>query len=104
MDYLGVLVGLLGAGLVAVIFVFAFGGSGPIQEIMEGTCALIAMGHAAWTSNWMLNKSSVEAWNRYIRKKTEAAVADAEAAAKCRQRDVENRGLAGYAELPRRVP
>ena len=73
--YLGVLVGLLGAGLVAVIFVFAFGGSGPIQEIMEGTCALIAMGMLLWTSNWMLNKSSVEAWNRYIRKKTEAAVA-----------------------------
>ena len=75
------LVGLLGAGLVAVIFVFAFGGSGPIQEIMEGTCALIAMGMLLWTSNWMLNKSSVEAWNRYIRKKTAAAVADAEAAA-----------------------
>ena len=79
--YLGVLVGLLGAGLVAVIFVFAFGGSGPIQEIMEGTCALIAMGMLLWMSNWMLNKSSVEAWNRYSRKKTEAAVADAEAAA-----------------------
>ena len=41
---------------------------------MEGTCALIAMGMLLWTSNWMLNKSSVEAWNRYIRKKTEAAV------------------------------
>ena len=79
--YLGVLVGLLGAGLVAVIFVFAFGGSGPIQEIMEGTCALIAMGMLLWTSNWMLNKSSVEAWNRYIRKKTEAAVAEAAASA-----------------------
>ena len=76
--YLGVLVGLLGAGLVAVIFVFAFGGSGPIQEIMEGTCALIAMGMLLWTSNWMLNKSSVEAWNRYIRTKTESAVADAQ--------------------------
>ena len=42
---------------------------------------LIAMLMLLWTSNWMLNKSSVEAWNRYIRKKTEAAVADAEAAA-----------------------
>ena len=31
-----------------------------------------------WTSNWMLNKSSVEAWNRYIRTKTESAVADAQ--------------------------
>ncbi|WP_338024738.1 FTR1 family protein [Bifidobacterium miconisargentati] len=72
--YLGVLAGLAGAGLVAVIFVLAFGGSGPIQEIMEGVCALVAMGMLLWTSNWMLNKSSVEAWNRYIRTKTEAAV------------------------------
>ncbi|MCH9275903.1 FTR1 family iron permease [Bifidobacterium amazonense] len=72
--YLGVLVGLAGAGVVAVIFVLAFGGSGPIQEIMEGVCALVAMGMLLWTSNWMLNKSSVEAWNRYIRTKTEAAV------------------------------
>ncbi|MBW3079075.1 FTR1 family iron permease [Bifidobacterium simiiventris] len=72
--YLGVLAGLAGAGVVAVIFVLAFGGSGPIQEIMEGVCALIAMCMLLWTSNWMLNKSSVEAWNRYIRTKTEAAV------------------------------
>nr|WP_125982078.1 FTR1 family protein [Bifidobacterium goeldii] len=72
--YLGVLAGLAGAGVVAVIFVLAFGGSGPVQEIMEGVCALVAMGMLLWTSNWMLNKSSVEAWNRYIRNKTEAAV------------------------------
>ena len=76
--YLGVLVGLLGAGLVAVIFVFAFGGSGPIQEISEGVCALIATLMLLWTSNWMLNKSSVEAWNNYIRNKTEAVVAGAQ--------------------------
>ena len=75
--YLGVLVGLLGC----LFSSRRLAGSGPIQEIMEGTCALIAMGMLLWTSNWMLNKSSVEAWNRYIRKKTEAAVADAEAAA-----------------------
>ena len=52
-----------------------FGGSGPQQEIMEGVCALVAMGMLLYTSNWMLNKSSVDAWNRYIRAKTEAAVA-----------------------------
>nr|WP_152234247.1 FTR1 family protein [Bifidobacterium leontopitheci] len=72
--YVGVLAGLAGSGVVAVIFTLAFGGSGPQQEIMEGVCALIAMGMLLWTSNWMLNKSSVEAWNRYIRNKTEAAV------------------------------
>lgn len=75
--YVGVLVGLIGSGIVAVILGLLFGGSGPQQEIMEGICALIAMGMLLWTSNWMLNKSSVEAWNRYIRTKTEAAVAAA---------------------------
>ena len=76
--YLGVLAGLAGSGLIAVLFTFLFGGSGPVQEISEGVCALIAMLMLLWTSNWMLNKSSVEAWNRYIRTKTESAVADAQ--------------------------
>jgi len=76
--YLGVVAGLAGSGLVAVLFTFLFGGSGPIQEISEGVCALIATLMLLWTSNWMLNKSSVEAWNNYIRDKTEAAVAGAQ--------------------------
>ena len=76
--YLGAVAGLAGSGLVAVLFTFLFGGSGPIQEISEGVCALIATLMLLWTSNWMLNKSSVEAWNNYIRNKTEAAVAGAQ--------------------------
>ena len=76
--YLGVLAGLAGSGLIAVLFTFLFGGSGPIQEISEGVCALIAMLMLLWTSNWMLNKSSVEAWNRYIRTKTETALTSAQ--------------------------
>ena len=76
--YLGLVAGLAGSGLVAVLFTFLFGGSGPIQEISEGVCALIATLMLLWTSNWMLNKSSVEAWNNYIRNKTEAVVAGAQ--------------------------
>ena len=76
--YLGVIAGLAGSGLVAVLFTFLFGGSGPIQEISEGVCARIATLMLLWTSNWMLNKSSVEAWNNYIRNKTEAVVAGAQ--------------------------
>ena len=76
--YLGVVAGLAGSSLVAVLFTFLFGGSGPIQEISEGVCALIATLMLLWTSNWMLNKSSVEAWNNYIRNKTETAVAGAQ--------------------------
>ena len=75
--YLGVLAGLAASGLIAVLFTVFLGGSGPVQEICEGVCALIAMCMLLWTSNWMLNKSSIEAWNRYIRGKTEAAVANA---------------------------
>ncbi|MBT1167035.1 FTR1 family iron permease [Bifidobacterium simiarum] len=73
--YVGVVAGLAGSGVIAVIFTLMFGGAGEEQEIMEGICALIAMCMLLWTSNWMLNKSSVEAWNRYIRNKTESAVA-----------------------------
>ncbi|WP_419497192.1 FTR1 family iron permease [Bifidobacterium pullorum] len=73
--YLGVVAGLAASGAIAAVFMALFGGSGPQQEIMEGVCALVAMGMLLYTSNWMLNKSSVDAWNRYIRAKTEAAVA-----------------------------
>ena len=83
--YLGVVAGLAGSGLVAVLFTFLFGGSGPIQEISEGVCALIATLMLLWTSNWMLNKSSVEAWNNYIRNKTEAVVAGAQSKAESGQ-------------------
>ena len=75
--YLGIVAGIAGAGVIAVIFVRAFGGSGPLQEIMEGVCALIATLMLLWTSNWMLNKRSVAAWNDYIRRKTESAVGKA---------------------------
>ncbi len=84
--YLGVVAGLAGSGLVAVLFTFLFGGSGPVQEISEGVCALIATLMLLWTSNWMLNKSSVEAWNSYIRNKTEAAVAGAQSKVESGQR------------------
>lgn len=77
--YLGVLLGLAGSGIIAVVLGRLFGGSGPQQEIMEGVCALVAMVMLLWTSNWMLNKSSVESWNRYIASKTETAVSSARA-------------------------
>lgn len=72
--YLGVVLGLAGSGLIAVLFTILFGGSGPQQEIMEGVCALVAMCMLLYTSNWMLSKSSTKAWNQYIRAKTESAV------------------------------
>ena len=103
--YVGVLAGLAGAGVVAVIFVLAFGGSGPIQEIMEGVCALIAMAMLLWTSNWMLNKSSVEAWNRYIKGEDRSRGGLRLLTGRCRRKGrVPYGDLARHAELPRRVP
>ena len=60
MIYLGVVAGLAASGAIAAVFMALFGGSGPQQEIMEGVCALVAMGMLLYTSNWMLNKSSVD--------------------------------------------
>ncbi|MCH3973546.1 MULTISPECIES: FTR1 family iron permease [Bifidobacterium] len=72
--YVGVVAGLIGSGIVALLFGLLFSGSGPQQEIMEGVVALIAMVMLLYTSNWMLSKSSVEAWNSYITAKAHAAV------------------------------
>ncbi|MCI1219797.1 MAG: FTR1 family iron permease [Bifidobacterium sp.] len=72
--YVGVVAGLIGSGFVAVLFGLLFSGTGPQQEIMEGVVALVAMIMLVYTSNWMLSKSSVEAWNSYITAKAHAAV------------------------------
>lgn len=78
--YLGVVVGLIGSGLMAVLFAVFFNGNGPQQEIMEGVVALIAMCMLIYTSDWMLSKSDVEAWQSYIGNKTKKAVSGVTAA------------------------
>lgn len=72
--YFGVVVGLLGSGLMALLFAMFFNGNGPQQENMEGVVALIAMCMLVYTSNWMLSKSDVEAWKSYIGGKAKKAV------------------------------
>lgn len=72
--YAGVIVGLMASGLMAVLFGLLFSGNGPQQEIMEGVVALIAMVMLIYTSNWMLSKSSVDSWNKYIKDKTQTTV------------------------------
>lgn len=78
--YLGVVVGLIGSGLMAVLFAVFFNGNGPQQEIMEGVVALIAMLMLIYTSNWMLSKSDTEAWKSYIGSKTKKAISNVAAA------------------------
>lgn len=79
--YAGAVVGLLGSGVIAVIFMQLFGGSGPQQEIMEGCCALIAAAMLAWSGNWMFSKRSADSWNSYIHAKTQNAVQVAQTSA-----------------------
>ncbi|WEV72369.1 FTR1 family protein [Bifidobacterium sp. ESL0790] len=74
--YLGVVVGLLGSGLMALLFAVFFNGNGPQQENMEGVVALIAMCMLVYTSNWMLSKSDTDAWKSYIGNKAKKAVGD----------------------------
>jgi len=72
--YWGIAAGLIASGLVALLFTLLFNGNGPQQEILEGVVALVAMLMLLYTSNWMLSKSSVESWNRYIQSRTVAAI------------------------------
>ena len=72
--YAGILLGLVGSGVVAVLFAVLYDSSDSHQEILEGVVALIAMAMLLFTSNWMLSKSSVSAWNAYVKDKTEASI------------------------------
>ena len=72
--YLGLIAGIVASLIVAGLFGLLFNGSGPQQEITEGVVALFAMLMLLYTSNWMISRSSVQAWNSYIREQTTSAV------------------------------
>ena len=72
--YLGLILGLVASGIVAVLFAVLYNSASSHQEILEGVVALMAMVMLLFTSNWMLSKSSVSSWNAYIKNKTEASV------------------------------
>lgn len=72
--YLGLVAGIVASLIVAALFGLLFNGSGPQQEITEGVVALFAMLMLLYTSNWMISRSSVQAWNKYISEQTTAAV------------------------------
>ena len=72
--YAGILLGLIGSGVVAVLFALLYNSADAHQEVLEGVVALIAMAMLLFTSNWMLSKSSVSSWNAYIKDRTEASI------------------------------
>ncbi len=77
--YIGALFGVISSIILAVVFSFISStlgsvGSGRGQEIFEGVTMLIAVVVLFWVSNWMLNKSEVEEWNKYIHKQVQTTI------------------------------
>ena len=75
--YKGSVIGILASVVMALILIgltrFGFE-SGQGQEVVEGVTMFIAVAVLFYTSNWMLSKSSSEAWSSYIRGKVQASV------------------------------
>ena len=74
--YIGAALGIVLSFVVAgILYSLGLGEGSQQQEIIEGVAALIAVVMLYWVSNWMLSKSSTEAWNAYIKKQVEGAAA-----------------------------
>ena len=74
--YIGIVLGLIASGIVAVLFAWLYNSASAHQEVLEGVVALVAMVMLLFTSNWMLSKASVASWNAYIKDKTEASISN----------------------------
>ena len=72
--YAGILLGLAGSGVVALLFAVLYDSADSHQEVLEGVVALIAMAMLLYMSNWMLSKSSTSSWNAYIKDRTKASI------------------------------
>ena len=74
--YLGAILGVVLSFVVAgVLYSLGLQDGSEEQEIIEGVTALVAVVMLYWVSNWMLSKSSTDAWNAYIKKTVEGAAA-----------------------------
>ena len=74
--YIGAVLGIVLSFVVAgVLYSLGMGEGSQQQEIIEGVAALVAVVMLYWVSNWMLSKSSTEAWNAYIKKQVAGAAA-----------------------------
>ncbi|WP_308533805.1 FTR1 family protein [uncultured Peptoniphilus sp.] len=77
--YLGALVGILFSVVLAYVFNVIANKVGEVesgvgQEIFEGIAMFLAVIVLFYVSNWMLSKSEVEVWNRYIQNKVEESI------------------------------
>ncbi len=70
--YWGMLAGLIGSVGLAILINFIFGGLG--QELVDGWTMFIAVIVLFWVSNWMLSRSSEEAWENYIHRQINKSI------------------------------
>ncbi len=76
--YVGAVLGVVCSGVLAFfLYSIGLGDGSEEQEIIEGCTALVAVVMLFWVSNWMLSKTSTEAWNAYIKKTVAAGAAAA---------------------------
>ena len=72
--WVGVALALVASAILAVLFSAFANLAGANQELLEGVAALFAVAMLIWVSNWMVSKSSNEAWDRYIKDQTDASL------------------------------
>lgn len=70
--YLGMLAGVVGSGILAVLIDFALKGVG--QELMEGWTMFLAVAVLFYVSHWMLHQSEEHAWNEYINRAVQKSI------------------------------
>lgn len=72
--WLGFGLALAASVCLAVLFSMFAQLAGANQELLEGITALIAVAMLIWVSNWMIGKSSGQAWDKYIKDQTDTAL------------------------------
>ena len=73
--YIGSIIGVVLSFVLAWLLNLLKLANSASQEIIEGVTALLAVAVLYYVSNWMLSKSETDAWNKYIKEKTEKSAA-----------------------------
>ncbi|MDO5720053.1 MAG: FTR1 family protein [Actinomycetaceae bacterium] len=70
----GAVAALVVSGILAVAISKLTGLAGKSQELIEGITALVAVAMLIYVSNWMLGKSDAQAWDKFIKDKTDTSL------------------------------
>ncbi len=72
--YIGVGAAVVASIVLALLIELLLGGSGEVQELIEGWTMFLAVGVLFYVSHWMLSKSSDESWKNYIDGKVQQSI------------------------------